>query len=208
MIEEVLLHQLRHQFPLHILDDEIIASLLMHVPSAKVSCLSCFSCWSDFYKATSIDPLNSRQYAIFLAILSRSLYKADLHRASDIIAYLNKSVNGCEIYGHVPLRPNFMIGHTLGIVLGQAIYGDYLCLQHNVTIGRWMESYPCIGDRVVIMNGAVVAGNTNIGDNSIISAGVRIINQHVPANSIVFNGEGKELVFKPNKNNWIERWMA
>lgn len=207
IIGEVLVHQLRNQFSPQILDPKSLDNIRVYIPWAEDSCLSCLSCWKDFYRIEVIDPINSRQYATFLAVLARTLYKENLHHESNIIAYLNKSLNGCEIYGHVPLKPNFLIGHTPGIVLGTAIYGDHLCLHHNITVGRWMDACPKLGSRVIILNGAIVAGNSVIGDNSIISAGVRVINQHVPPGSIAFNGQGKQLVFKPNRNNWIDHWL-
>lgn len=207
IIGEVLIHQLRNQFSPLILCSKSLDNIRVYIPWAEDSCLSCLSYWKDFYRVRAIDPINSRQYATFLAILTRNLYKENLYHESNMIAYLNKSLNGCEIYGHVQLKPNFLIGHTLGIVLGEAIYGDHLCLQHNITVGRWMDSYPTVGNRVMILNGAIVAGNSVIGDNSIISAGVRVINQHVPPGSIAFNGQGKQLVFKPNKNNWIDHCL-
>ena len=160
--------------------------------------LYCLRSWRDFETLTSIDPLHSRQYATFLILLSRRLYNNSFFRESDTVSYLNKMLNCCEVYGHVALNTSFLIGHTIGIVLGRADYGNHLCIQHNVTVGRWGQDTPKIGERVMLMNGSLVAGNSVIGSNSIVSAGVRVLNQHVPPNSIAFDGPDNTLIIKPS----------
>lgn len=195
-------------FPSNILTDSVFSNILSSLPTAVDKTLNCLGCWRDYADIRCIDPLHSRQYATVLAILSRNLYKCGMKQESEMVSYVNKIVNGCEIFGHVNLKPNFLLGHTLGIVLGKANYGDFLCIQHNVTVGRWGNDIPSIHDRVMIMNGAVIAGKSIIGENSIVSSGVRVINQKVPANSIAFSGRGKELVLKPNSKNYINQWLS
>lgn len=201
-------HQLNQLFPFKDGRLEILSRIMSEVDAAQVQSLNCLQQWKDFVGIIQIDPLNSRQYCTFLIILSRALYLKGWLEESDIISYLNKSINCCEVYGHITLKPNFLIGHTIGIVLGKASYGNHISIQHSVTVGRWGDSCPVIGDRVAILNGSVVAGSTVIGSDSLIAARTRLINAIVPPGVIVFNGQGKELIFKENKSLPLIQWMA
>lgn len=207
LILSFLSHQLKSSFPSDLLTSRVLNSILLSGELVAVDTIKCLSHWKDFLGIQALDPVNSRQYATFLVLLSASLYQQGLQLESDLVACLNKIVSGCEIFGHLPLSPNFLLGHTLGIVLGRAEYGDYLCIQHNVTVGRWGDDIPKIGDRVMILNGAAVVGASVVGDNSIISTGVRVVNQIVPQNSIAFAGSAGKLIFKPNAKNYINQWL-
>lgn len=207
-VKQVLSHQLKNLLPFGPLTQECFENILLHAEPCVYVALDCLRFWRDFQHIQQLDPTHSRQYGTFLAILSRHLYQKSHYRESEIVAYLNKVINGLEIYGHVPLPSNFLMGHTLGIVLGRAVYGNYLCIQHNVTIGRWNDDIPQIHDRVMVMNGALIAGKSIVGENSIVSAGVKVINQVVPPNTIAFGGYGRELVIKPNKHNYIDKFLS
>jgi serine acetyltransferase len=206
--KEALFHQLNSVFPPSECLDKILTKVRYSFGRAYDKSISCLTKWADFHGITTIDPLHSRQYATFLSILTRQLYLSQDIEASNAVAYINKALNGCEIYGHVQIPQNFLIGHTLSIVLGQAEYGNWLCLQHNVTVGRRGESKPVIEDYVVLLNGCLVAGSSHIGRNSVIAPGVRVIDQIIPENSIAFQGVGKELIIKPNRKNIISSFLA
>lgn len=201
-------HQLNQLFPFKEGRLEILSRIMSEVDAAYDQSLRCLLEWKDFAGIIQVDPLNSRQYCTFLVILSRTLYLKGWPEESDMVSYLNKSINCCEVYGHIDLKPNFLIGHTIGIVLGKASYGSHISIQHSVTVGRWGDSSPVIGDRVAILNGALVAGSTVIGSDSLIAAGTRLINAIVPPGVIVFNGQGQELIFKENKNLPLISWIA
>jgi len=127
---------------------------------------------------------------------------------SELIACINKMLNGSEIFGHIEMPISFNIGHTIGIVIGRAQIGNHLLIQHNSTIGVWKNEVPRLGNRVMIFNGALISGNSTIGDNCVIGPGVRVVNTCVPRDTIVFQGAGKELIFKRNKHNLIDSFLA
>jgi len=170
--------------------------------------LRCLTPWKDFSEITYIQPFHSRQYCIFLAYLSRLLFLKGHFFESDLVSYLNKSINGCEIFGHVCLPGKWLIGHTVGIVIGRAMLGEDLVIHHNATIGMWNDAHPLIGSQVVLMNGSLIAGTSVIGDNVIVAPGVRIVDQIVPPNVIVYQGIGKEIVFKENNKNFISNSLV
>ena len=58
------------------------------------------------------------------------------------------------------------------------------------------------------MPNCIISGNTKIGSNVTVSAGVKIINKNVPSNSLVFQHEnGRDLIFKENSGSYHESYF-
>lgn len=185
---EVFFHHLNSFIPLIAFSCELIEHISETIPHAVDIALHCLSLWRDFFGLSPIVPLHSRQYCTFLVVLTRRLHVVGYYRESDIVAYLNKSLNGCEIFGHVTLPLNFLLGHTLGIVPGKAKYGNNIIIQHGVTVGGWRGESPRIGNHACILNGALIASASILGDNSMVAPGVRVVNQVVPESMVAFQG--------------------
>lgn len=77
------------------------------------------------------------------------------------------------------------IQHGFSTVITANTIGENCWINQQVTIG-WVEGEGCptIGNGVYIYAGAVVIGNINIGDNSIIGANTTIV-KNVPQNCTV-----------------------
>jgi serine O-acetyltransferase len=146
----------------------------------------------------AFNSLNTDQYAMFLYIVSNTCYKnfEEANLASKVY-YLNKIMHGIDVYYEVMLPEIFKFGHCVGTVLGRAKYGNYFGVMHNCTVGNNLGKYPTFEDRVGMLVGSKVLGDSYIGRNTIISANTTIIDENIPENSIVF-GSSPNLVIKSN----------
>jgi len=120
---------------------------------------------------------------------------------------LNKALNNIDCFYEILLPPHFYFGHTSGIVLSKADYGDYLVIYQNVTIGKNNGLSPTIADGVIIYPNATVLGASLIGDNSIISQGTSIIDRSIPVNKIAFRANGRNITLKENLSNNVEKFF-
>lgn len=145
-------------------------------------------------------PFHSGKYMILLYCLSRTLFLADGNgERAEKIYYLNKILNGIDIFYEVNLPPVWGGEHPLGSVMGRAQYGNKFFFYQGCTvggnIGKNGYDYPEIGSGVIMYSNAKILGKCIVGDNVIFSANSYIIDQVIPANSIVF-GEGKDIIIK------------
>ena len=101
----------------------------------------------------------------------------------------------------------FYIGHSVGIVLAKATYGNFLVLYQNSTVGRHKEHIPTIGDRVVLYPNTAVIGRSTVEADCVISQGVSIVNKHVPAGSIAFAGAPGQLAFRPRPDDLLKEYF-
>ena len=137
----------------------------------------------------------------FLYYLSHLLYSQNIETTiCDKIYYLNKVLNGVEIFYAIELPEWFGAEHPIGSVLGRAQYGKGFFFYHGCTVGASYDKqgkpiHPVIGTNVRMFANSSILGRCNIGDNVILSAGTTIINQDVPSNVIVY-GRSPDLIFK------------
>jgi serine O-acetyltransferase len=109
---------------------------------------------------------------------------------------LNKALNGIDCFYEIELPEVFFIGHSVGIVLAKATYGNHLVLYQNSTVGKNHGFAPTLGDRVVLYPNSAVIGRCFIGSGSVISQGVSVVNHSTPGESAVFRGQANQLLFK------------
>lgn len=137
-------------------------------------------------------PVHSVQYSIFLYFLSNVLYKRYPSRSeADCVYYLNKIMNSVDWFYAIELPNVFYAEHPVGSVLGRASYGERIYIYQGCTIGGSRDAlgnlhYPQIeGDLIMYANSSVL-GNCRIGKGVVLGAGTRVVNQDVPAMSMVF----------------------
>jgi serine O-acetyltransferase len=148
--------------------------------------------------APYFNPFHSGQYCIFLYFLSRELVAKDGPESllADRVYYLNKALNGLDLYHAVEMPRVFMLDHPVGSVLGRARYGEFFSFTQNCTVGNNHDLYPTFGRNVSLMSGAKVAGRCIVGDDVIIAANAFVKDTDIPPRSIVF-GSSPNLVIKP-----------
>lgn len=154
--------------------------------------------------ANGFDPLISGQYATFLYYLSYAL-RHDREAATHVFL-LNKALNGIDLFYDVAMPDHFLIGHTVGMVFAKAEYGDYCVFHQGCTVGRILQDRPKLETGVVIFPGGSIIGRCHIGKNTVISAGVQVINKDTPGDCIVFAGDKGQLIFKPITEQFCARY--
>lgn len=206
-IIEYIKKQLEHFFP----DGSILnfSQLSESVENALTRLKECFR--SIRFKAfTKFDYLHTDQYAMFLYILSNELFSNfnNIQLATKVM-YLNKALHGINCMYDADLPPHFLFVHTVGTVIGKAVYGDYLVVFHQVTIGASHSDgivYPRLQNGVTLFSNTSVIGNCNIGNNVTLGIGTRLYKQDVPDNNIVYQNGGR-IIMKPSPSSYSDLYF-
>lgn len=160
------------------------------------------------YKKKSFDYLISGQYATFLYYLSRVAREQHINlELATKIFLLNKALNGIDLYHEVELPPVFLIGHTVGMVFGKASYGNYCVFHQGCTVGRNNNDRPTLSSGVILYHNSSVIGACKIGENTVISPGVQLINADTPGNCLVLPSENGQYRFKPITEFFADRYF-
>jgi serine O-acetyltransferase len=141
------------------------------------------------FKTDHFNHRHSMQYATYLYLLgNESWLQGTSTELSDRLFCLNRALHGLDLFYQLALPEIFLISHGVGLVLGATVYGERLMLSQNVTVGRVGEARPIIGSNIVFYPGAVVTGNSVIGDGCVVAANTVLHNCNVPANTIAKMG--------------------
>jgi serine O-acetyltransferase len=161
------------------------------------------------WRPDQFNVLQSSQHTIFLYYLSNTIWRRSGDTAAATRLFLmNKAFNGIDLFYEIAMPEVFYIGHSVGIVLAKATYGNHLVLYQNSTVGRHKDQIPVIGERVILYPGTSVAGRAVVEDDCVISQGVRVINKQVPKGSLVFAGAAPgELSFRPRPDDLLSEYF-
>ena len=161
----------------------------------------CFSRINNkyFYENGRIrfSPYHSGQYTIFLYFLSRAA-SGTAEALADKIYYLNKTLNGLDLYHQVEMPDVFFTDHPVGSVIGRGRFGDRFMFAQNCTVGNNRGCYPSLGRDVYMMVGSKIIGDCKIGDDVVLAANTCVLDQDVPSGHLVF-GASPDLLLKPLK---------
>lgn len=168
----------------------------------------CFSYNGNKYYSknnqTFFDPFHSAQYSIFLYYLSNIIFKEFQHGdLAKRIYYLNKALNGVDLYFEIELPEIFSLDHPVGSVMGRAKYSNFFSFGQNCTVGNNKGIYPQFEENITLFSGATVIGNSHIGKNCFISANTYIKDENIPKNSIVF-GSSPNLTIKTEEESYFQ----
>ena len=142
--------------------------------------------------------LHSSQYCIYLYYLANTIWRESGDRdVCTRLFLLNKALNGIDLFYEIEMPRVFFIGHSVGIVLAKATYGERLVLYQNSTVGKNHGVAPVLGEGVVMYPNTAVIGRCTLGDRTVISQGVGVVNRDTPGDCMVFAGEGGSLAFRP-----------
>lgn len=159
-------------------------------------------------RAMGFDYLVSWQYATFLYFLSRTIFlDFQAQPAAVRVFLLNKAVNGLDLYYEIDLGECFFLSHTSAMVFAKATYGKYCVFHQGCTVGRQGVSRPVLDDGVVMFPGSQIIGRSNVLENTVLSAGVSLINCSTPGNCIVFNGKSGRPVFKELSEFYADKYF-
>lgn len=191
---------------LFMLEDDSEKKLLREaLKTALERCELCFAKSKNKYYSradkTYFNPFHSGQYSIFLYFLANTVYNLDKTRNSlaDRVYYLNKALNGLDLFYEVKMPKVFFLDHPLGSIMGRGTYGEYFSFSQNCTVGNNKNIFPIIGKNVKMLSGSKILGHCKIGDDVIVSANTYIKDTDIPDCSLVF-GSSPNLVIKPNSS--------
>ena len=160
------------------------------------------------WRLDEFNVLQSSQHTIFLYYLANTIWRRSGDTAAATRLFLmNKAFNAIDLFYEIEMPEVFYIGHSVGIVLAKATYGNYLVLYQNSTVGRHRDQIPVIGDRVVLYPNTAVIGRALVGDDAVVSQGVSIVNRSVPPGQIAFRGTGSDLAFQPRPDDLLKEYF-
>lgn len=204
-LEKYLKLQLEYSFPTGDKTEfDLIDKYLPQALSRLEFCIDDIAMW----RQGEFDILHSSQYCIFLYYLSNTIWRHEQARSiCTKLFLLNKKMNAIDCFYEIEMPDVFFIGHSVGIVLAKATYGNRLVLYQNSTVGKNKGIAPIIENDVVLYPNTAVIGNCIIREGSIISQGVGIIDRHTKGKSLVFQGENGSLVFKQTSRNVLSDYF-
>jgi serine O-acetyltransferase len=154
------------------------------------------------YDRSVFDHLHTMQYATFLYLLANESWQThDRNALAERLFCLNRALHALDLYYSTTMPEVFVIAHGLGTVLANVKYGERFVAFQQVTVGRVGEERPTIGANVVLYPGAVVTGDSSIGDNSVVSAGTVVHGVQVPPNVVVRMRDG-HLEMTPHRRDY------
>lgn len=189
-----LLRQLQHHFPDGREHGALLDAYLDEALARLAVCIDAVRPWTP----GQFDYLHSTQYCQFLYYLSNTVWRRSGEtELSTKLFLLNKALNAIDCFYEIDLPARFYIGHSVGIVLAKARYGDRLVLYQHCTVGKNHGVAPVIEDGVVLYPDSVVIGRSTVRAGSVLSQGCRVVNQDTPGHCLVFGAEGGSLICKP-----------
>lgn len=169
------------------------------VDTALARCHHCFARLANKYYRRDgevyFNPFHSGQYGIFLYFLANTLFQQGTQapaNLADRVYYLNKALNGFDLYYEVNMPAVFSMDHAVGSVIGRGTFGDHFFFSQNCTVGNNHGLYPVLGRNVQMLSGAKIIGQAVVGDNVIIAADAFVKDEVIPDCAIVF-GRSPEL---------------
>lgn len=160
------------------------------------------------WRLDQFNVLQSSQHSLFLYYLANTIWRTSGETAAPTRLFLmNKAFNAIDLFYEIAMPEVFYIGHTAGIVLAKATYGNYLVIYQNSTVGRHKDQIPVIGDRVVIYPNSAVIGRAVVESDAVISQGTSVVNRTVPQGAMAFQADGGRLAFKPRPDGLLQEYF-
>ncbi len=197
--------QLSQFFPDGRQGEEVL--LERHLDEALVRlsvCINAVRMWTP----GSFSYLHSSQYAMFLYFLANTLWRAE--RDAPLCAKLfglNKALNGLDLFYEIEMPKVFFIGHSVGIVLAKATYGEYLVLYQNSTVGKNHGRAPVLGEGTIMFPNTAVIGGCGLGPRTTLSQGASLIDRDTPGHCLVFRGTDSLPIIKPAHHQYVEDYF-
>ena len=152
--------------------------------------------------------LHSSQYCIYLYYLANTIWRESGDRdVCTRLFLLNKALNGIDLFYEIEMPGVFFIGHSVGIVLAKATYGERLVLYQNSTVGKNHGVAPVLGEGVVMYPNTAIIGRSVVEDDAVISQGTSVVNRHVPKGMTAFPGEPGKLAFRPRADDLLQEYF-
>lgn len=195
-LSEYVVKQMRNLVPLASGDEDDLGLIAAHLDEALNRVQRCID-EVRMWKAGHFDILHSSQYCIFLYYLANSIWRREQRRdVCTRLFLLNKALNGIDLFYEIEMPEVFFIGHSVGIVLAKASYGNFLVLYQNSTVGKNHGDAPLIEDGVIMYPNTAIIGRCRVQKGSVISQGCSVVNRNTEAFKIAFQHAGGRLTFR------------
>jgi serine O-acetyltransferase len=153
---------------------------------------------------TYFSHLHSDQYAQFLYFFSNSLWTISENKPiCDKLIFLNRVLNNMFISYKCKMPDIFFLGHSIGSIIGNASYSNFLVVFQNVTINTSIdiagEPAPKLGKGLFLGAGAKIIGNQSIGDRVSIGVDAVVYNQKISNDSVVLRNSMGCIEINPRK---------
>lgn len=160
--------------------------------------------YSDERGQTFFSHLHSDQYAQFLYYFMNSLWKRSQNRIiCDKTMLLLRELNSIFMTYKCEMPDIFLFQHTVGTVIGNAQYSDYLLILQNVTINTGVEKERFgtlkLGKGVSLLPGAKIISDEPIGDRVNIGVDAVVYKTAIESDkSVIRDRNGKIVVMDSN----------
>jgi serine acetyltransferase len=153
---------------------------------------------------TIFDHLHTDQYLQFLYFWANTHWRMGYdENFSKKLGNLHRYLSGMFLSYKCELPDIFFIFHSVGTVIGNATYDNFLVISQSVTIntGDTVEDIkrPVLGKGLYLATHAKIIGNQEIGDYVSIGVEATSYKDNVPTNSVIINIKGENIV-KPRKH--------
>ncbi len=180
------------------IDRQQITASISETLTRIEKCVNHVSAWDR----GTFDHLQSSQYCTYLYFLANTIWRnTGETELPTRLFLLNKALNGIDLFYEIEMPEVFFIGHSIGIVLAKATYGEFLVLYQNSTVGKNHGIAPVIGEGVVMYPHTSIVGQCHIGNGTLVSVGTNVLNHDTPGNCVVFTGPAGTLEFRPSSRN-------
>lgn len=158
--------------------------------------------------------LHMDQYSTFLYYYSNSIWKmGEDARFADKLILLNRALSGMWVSYKNNLPDIFCLVHPVGTVLGNANYGDYLVVLHNVTVntvlGDQGEYLLNIGKGCYLSAGAKIIGGGDIGDGCTLGVNTVLHNHPLDSGTLAYEDpDGRLIIKKHDNHHLIEQYFV
>lgn len=195
-------YQIKHFFP----DKKSNSDELGHYWDIALQRIEhCFSKINSKYywdgQEAVLNHLNADHYAMFLYILSNTLYRnnSDTTLCTKVFQ-LNRYLHSIDVYYEVELPDIFMFVHSIGTVLGRAKYSNYFIAYQGCNVGGSVGAgnklvYPELQEYVTMHPGTSILGNCLVGRNATLAAGSLLLNQNLENDSL-YIGNPRDYIIK------------
>lgn len=138
--------------------------------------------------------------AITVYRIAHQLHVTDVPLIPRMLTEWAHSRTGIDIHPGATIGESFFIDHGTGVVIGEtAEIADNVTLYQGVTLGavnfprdedgniiRGRKRHPTLESGVIVYsNASVLGGETIVGANSVIGAGVSVMNRAIPPDTLV-----------------------
>ncbi|MDC7955502.1 hypothetical protein PKF05_06640 [Fusobacterium simiae] len=147
----------------------------------------------------TFDHLHTDQYLQFIYFWANTHWRIGYdENFSKKLGNLHRYLSGMFLSYKCELPDIFFIFHSVGTVIGNASYDNFLVISQSVTINTGEiinnKRSPILGRGLYLATHAKIIGNQSIGDYVSIGVEAASYKNDIPSNSVIINVRGKNVI--------------